>query len=142
MALDLDRLLRLWLEPIGETTAAEAAFGEAYADPVTVNGTAVAVAELVERARALQAAYEGLRIELVDRVETPDRVVIGFRMLGRHVGPLPTPLGTVAPTGRVVATRVTDILTVAGGRVTDVWVVSDDLGTLLQLDAVSLVTLS
>jgi SnoaL-like polyketide cyclase len=138
MTLDLDRLLRLWLEPIGDTAAAEAAFREVYADPVMVNGTALTVAGLVERARALQAAYEDLQIELVDRVETQDRVVIGFRMQGRQVGPLPTPLGTVAPTGRAVATRVTDILTVAGGLVTDIWVVSDDLGTLMQLGAVAL----
>jgi hypothetical protein len=138
MALNLDLLLRLWLEPIGDGAAAEAAFRQVYADPVTVNGTALTVADLVERASSLQAAYEGLRVELVDRVETPDRVVVGFRLRGRHVGPLHTPLGTVAPTGRVVETRITDILTVAGGLVTDIWVVSDDLGTLTQLGAVAL----
>jgi hypothetical protein len=60
-------------------------------------------------------------------------------MHGRHVGPLQTPLGTVAATGRVVTNRVTDILTVVDDRVTDIWVISDDIALLRQLDAVSLV---
>jgi hypothetical protein len=130
----LDRLLDLWVEPIGD----EAAFGAVYADPVQVNGATLTVAELVARARALAAAYSGVTFEVVDRVETDDKIVVGFRMRGRHTGPLATPLGTVPPTGREVETRVTDILTVAGGLVTDIWVVSDDLSTLTQLDVVRL----
>ncbi len=142
MATMLDRLLRLWLDPVGDGAAAQAAFREVYADPVAVNGAAVPVSGLVERARSLQSAYEGLAIELVDRVETPERIVVAFRMRGRHVGRLSTPLGTVAPTGRVIEARVTDVLTVNGGRVTDIWMVSDDLGLLMQLGAVRLTTAS
>lgn len=33
---------------------------------------------------------------------------------------------------------MTDILVLAGGLVTDIWVVSDDLAVLRQLDAVTL----
>jgi hypothetical protein len=77
-------------------------------------------------------------MELVDRVETPDRLVIGFLMRGRHVGPLETPLGTVEPTSRAIEARTTDILTLRDGLITDIWVVSDELGVLLQLGAVRL----
>lgn len=65
--------------------------------------------------------------------------MIAFYMRGRHVGPLPTPLGTVAPTGRAVEIRTIDVLTIADGVITAVWVVSDELGTLTQLEAVGLV---
>jgi hypothetical protein len=134
MASFLNRLLGLWLDP----EADEAAFRDMYADPVQVNGAPIPVADLVGRARALQGAYSDIEFEVVDQLETADRVVVGFRMRGRHTGPLATPLGTIAPTGRPVETRVTDILTLTDGLVTDIWVVSDDLSMLMQLDAVTL----
>jgi hypothetical protein len=95
----LDRLLDLWQEPVEERDDPEAAFRELYADPVSINGAPTPVSVLVERARALQRAFEGRTTEIVDQVETPDRVVIAFRMRARHVGPLVTPIGTVAATG-------------------------------------------
>ncbi|WP_204058796.1 ester cyclase [Microbispora corallina] len=129
-----ERLLRLWERPLDGD--AEAAFREVYADPVRVNGGLLPVSGLVERARALHTAYEGRVTELVDEIETPGRLVVGFRMRARHTGPLQTPLGTVPPTGREVVIRVTDILTVEDGLITDIWMVADELGLLLQLDAV------
>ena len=135
----LERLMDLWASPPDDRDDPVADFREVYFDPVTVNGDPFAVADLVARAGAVHRSYADLRMEVVHRLETPDRIVIGFWMRGRHVGPLSTPLGVVAPTGRVVANRVTDILTVRDDRVTDIWVISDDLALLRQLDAVSLV---
>jgi Ser/Thr protein kinase RdoA (MazF antagonist) len=135
----LDRLLRLWAEPPGgDDAAAVAAFRELYADPVPVNGAELTAIDLLGRARALHRAFDGLRMELVDRVEAPDRLVVGFRMRGRHVGPLATPLGTVAPTGREVESRVIDILTLQNGLIPGIFMVADDLGLLTQLGAVAL----
>jgi predicted ester cyclase len=129
----VERLMSLWTGP-----ADEAAFATLYADPVRVNGVPLTVADLVARARALHATYSDVAFEVVDEIETPDRAVVGFRMRGRHTGPLDSPLGTVAPTGRTVEARVTDILVLDRGLVTDIWVVSDDLAVLRQLDAVTL----
>lgn len=134
----VDRLLGLWQEPVDERDDPEAAFREVYADPVSINGTPMPVGRLVERARVLQRAFEGLTIEIVDQVETPDRVVIAFYMRARHVGRLVTPVGTVPPTGRAVEVRTIDVLTISDGLVTALWVVSDELGMLAQLDAVQL----
>jgi hypothetical protein len=134
----IDRLLRLWVEPLPEGAAAEAAFRELYTDPVVVNGAELSVSDLVARARSLQGAFEGFHTEVVDRVEAPGRAVVAFLMRGRHTGPLSTPLGTVAPTGRVVVIRTIDVLTVTDGLVSNIWVVSDELGLLGQLDAVTL----
>jgi hypothetical protein len=136
----IDRLFRLWTDPPPDAAVAESAFREVYTDPVKVNGATTSVADLVVRARSLHGAFEGLHAEVVDGVETPGRVVVAFLMRGRHVGPLSTPLGTVAPTGRAVEIRTIDVLTVADGLVSAVWMASDELGLLTQLDAVTLAT--
>jgi hypothetical protein len=52
---------------------------------------------------------------------------------------LPTPLGDVAPTGRPVDIVTIDVLTLQpDGRVSEIWVLSDQLGLLLGLDALAL----
>jgi len=134
----LKRLLDLWQRPVVAGPDAEAAFREVYADPVTVNGTPMSVADLVQRARMLQGAFTELRMEVVHDYELPSRIVVAFFMHGRHTGPLVTTAGTVPATGRQVTQRITDILTLTDGRISDIWVISDDLGLLQQLDAVRL----
>ena len=96
----LKRLLDLWQRPVVAGPDAEAAFREVYADPVTVNGTPMSVADLVQRARMLQGAFTELRMEVVHDYELPSRIVVAFFMHGRHTGPLVTTAGTVPATGR------------------------------------------
>jgi len=134
----IDDLMACWQEPVDDHDDPLAVFKSVYADPVTVNGASMPVADLVSRARTLQGAFSGLRAEIVHRLEQDDAVVVGFFLHGKHVGPYPSPLGMVAPRGRDVSVRVTDILTVVDGRVSDIWVINDDLGLLTQLDAVAL----
>ena len=134
----LERLLRLWTQPVGDHAEAEAAFGRVYADPVVVNGATTTVAELVDRARSLQQSFDRLSMQILEQVETPNRVVIAFMMRGRQVGTYVSPLGSVPPTGRDVHVRTIDVLVIEGGLVSAIWVVADDLGLLTQLDAVSL----
>ena len=134
----LERLLPLWTQPVDSWDDPEAAFREVYADPVVVNATPAPVAELVRRAGALQRAFDQLGMRILDTVETPDRVVVAFLMRWLHVGPFSSPLGTVAPTHQEIEVRTIDVLTVTAGVVSAIWVVSDDLGLLRQLDAVRL----
>jgi hypothetical protein len=134
----LERLLPLWTQPVDSRDDAEAAFREVYADPVVVNGIETPVADLVRRAGALQRAFDQLGMHILETVETPDRVVIAFVMRGRHIGPFTSPLGTIAPAQREIEVRTIDVLTVTAGVVSAIWVVSDDLGLLRQLDAVKL----
>ena len=63
-------------------------------------------------------------------------VALAFVMRGTHTGPYPSPLGIIAPTGRSVAIRTIDVLTLTQGRVSAIWVNADDLGLLVQLGAV------
>lgn len=134
----LERLLPLWTQPVVSWDDAEGAFHEVYADPVVVNGIQTPVAELVRRVGALQRAFDQLGMRILDTVEKRDRVVVAFLMRGRHAGPFRSPLGTVAPIQHQIEVRTIDVLTVTAGVVSAIWVVSDDLGLLRQLDAVKL----
>ena len=115
-----------------------AAFGEVYADPVLVNGTELALTDLVDRARALQRAFDGLSMQILDIVEAPGRVVVAFLMRGQHTGPFVSPVGTIAPTQREIEVRTIDVLTLTEGVISGIWVVSDELGLLRQLTEIKL----
>jgi len=60
----LDRLVPLWTQPVDSRDDPEAAFREVYADPVMVNGAEIPVADLVDRARTLQRAFDQLEMHI------------------------------------------------------------------------------
>jgi hypothetical protein len=138
MPFDVHRLLRLWTDPLPEQDeAAAAAFRELYSDPVTVNGAPMRAADLVTRARAMQAALEQPEREVLSVVDVGASVAIAFRLAGRHVGPLQTPAGPVPPTGQRVDVQIIDVLTLTDGRISDIRMVADWLGALAAVGAVS-----
>ena len=140
--MDAHRLFRvlmdLWLRPLPDGDAALAAFRCIYTDPVALNGVETPLAAVVERARWLQGALADVERELLVGLQERDYTTIVFRLRARHVGPLPTPLGILAPTGRVIDRQIIDVLRLENGRIRAIWVQSDELGTLLQLGAVRL----
>ena len=117
-------------------------FAEFYTDPVSVNGVPFTIEQLVGRARAMNAGLSDLRSEVLQvvegdgAVEGNGAVALAFVMRGTHTGPYPSPLGTIPPTGRSVAIRTIDVLTLTQGQVSAIWVNADDLGLLIQLGAV------
>jgi SnoaL-like polyketide cyclase len=135
----IERLFAVWRDTPADDDEALAAFRALYTDPVRVNGVPLTAADLLARARTLGAAYEGLKLEVVDSFEAPGRVVVVHRLSGRQVGPVPTPLGDLAATGRTSEGLTIDVLVVEDGRITDVWVVADDLVRLAGLGALRLV---
>jgi ketosteroid isomerase-like protein len=134
----IDRVMALWGDPVPPGPAGEAAFGACYAPSLVVNGTPFTLGDLVARARALQVAYSDIRAEVLDVVSTPDKIVVAFVMHVRHTGPLTTPLGVAAPTGREGAVRTIDILTVRDGRITGITVAADELGLLTSFGVLKL----
>ena len=86
----------------------------------------------------MQRAFTELRIELIDQIEVPGRIVIVFWQRGRHVGPLETPLGVISATGREIEIRVIDVLSLTDGRVSAVQVAPDNLALAMQLGVVEL----
>jgi predicted ester cyclase len=138
MADVVEQIMALWSGPPADPKDAERAFAQYYTDPVPINGTPLSCADLAARAHSLGRAFEGLHHELLERVEAGDKLAIAFRLLGRHVGPFPTAIGELAPTGQEIAVRTIDILTFTEGRISEVVVVADELGLLAGLDAVRL----
>jgi hypothetical protein len=139
MPFDVERLLRLWTDPLpGNEAASAAAFRELYCDPVTVNGSPVTAAGLVARARAMQVALEQPERSVLGVVDAGASVAVAFRLAGRQVGPLQTPAGPVAPTGQRVDIRIIDVLTLTDGRISDILMVADWLGALAPVGAVHL----
>jgi hypothetical protein len=132
--IDVAQLMDLWVVPTDERPDPVEAFSALYTDPVTVNGTPMSVADLVARARALHVTFADHAIELVDRVDQPGKLAIAFRHTARHVGPWTTPLGEIAPTGRTITGLGIDLLTLdADSRITEIWVLADELQRLLQV---------
>ena len=137
MPFDVQRLLRMWTDPLPEDdSAAAAAFRELYSDPVTVNGASVTAADLVARARVMQAALERPEREVLSVVDAGASVALVFRLAGRQVGPLETPAGRVPPTGQRVDVRIIDVLTLTDGRISEIRMVADWLGAIAAVGAV------
>lgn len=137
MSFDVERLLRLWTDPVPQDDAAAAvAFRQLYSDPVTVNGTSLTAADLVARARVMQSALERPEREVLAVADAGASVALAFRLAGRQVGPLDTPAGRLPATGRRIDVRIIDILTVADGRISEIWMVADWLTALAAADAV------
>ena len=135
----LERMVALWTEPLpADDEAAVALARELYADPVTINGVLFELRALVGRGRAQQRALAEQRLEIIDRIELPGKLVIVFRELARHVGPLPTVLGELPATGKMIERQSMEVATLQDGRIVDVRFLSDDLGMLSRLDAIKL----
>jgi predicted ester cyclase len=134
-------LFELWTRPPGADPAAvEARFGAVYTDPVQVNGAALSVAQIADRARSVHRAFSDLRVDLIEQVEQGDKLIVVFRQTSRHTGPLATVLGEVPATGRRIDGLGIDVLTVTGGRISQIWVLADELQRLVQMGAVALAT--
>jgi uncharacterized protein YndB with AHSA1/START domain len=138
---DVDRLLRLWIDPLPEDDdAATDAFRRLYADPLTVNGAMLSAADMVARARAMQGALAEPEHEVLAVVDTGDTVAVAFRLSGRHVGPLDTPVGRLLGTGVRIDLRVVDILSFADGLISAILMVGDWLTPLADAGLVGVLT--
>jgi hypothetical protein len=134
---DVEALPALWSGPPDDDTAAGAAFHEVYTDPVSVNGAPVPVTELVVRARR-RGVFDRPEREVLDVVEGGGKVALAFRLRGRQVGEPATSAAPLPATDRVLDLRVIDVLTLTDGRISEIWMVADELGALVAMDAVRL----
>ena len=134
------RLFRLWDDLPATDDEARTAFLGLYTDPVRINGIAMPVDELVRRARVMGGALRDRSTEVLSVVSTPDRLAVAFRIHGLLVGALDTPLGPVPGSGEQVTMQVIDVLVLREGRISEIWMVADQLGLLARLGAVTLTT--
>lgn len=134
---DIEDLLELWTQPIRPDRAADA-FRRFYLDPVLINGTPISAEDLAHRAAALRGAFDVVRREVIEICDGGDKIAVAFRLGGRHVGPLMTAAGELAATGQELTLSVIDILTLRGGRISEITMVANELAALFQIGAVKL----
>jgi len=80
-----------------------------------------------------KTAFPDLTITHRNVVAAGDQVAVEFGAVGTHTGPLMTPNGAVAPTGRVVHFNVVEFHTWKGGKLTRLVNYQDALSLMGQL---------
>ncbi len=78
-------------------------------------------------------AYPDARFVVEDTIAEGDRVVARYTLRGTHEGT--TRMG-VAPTGKEVAASMISILTLADGKIVEMWTNADFLGLMQQMGAI------
>jgi predicted ester cyclase len=78
------------------------------------------------------AAFPDAVVTVEDIMGEGDKVVARIKMNGTHKG---TYLG-MAPTGKKFSIEAIGIYRIAGGRIAEVWSVSDALGMMQQIGAI------
>jgi steroid delta-isomerase-like uncharacterized protein len=87
---------------------------------------------LKQRVALGRSVYQDLSFTIEDEIAEGDKVVVRWTHQGRHSGEF---MGA-APTGKMVTVTGINIFRLAGGKIEEVWVNSDDLGELQQLGLV------
>jgi steroid delta-isomerase-like uncharacterized protein len=78
-------------------------------------------------------AFPGLRHEVVDYVESGNKIAVELRVTMTHAGPFHAPAGEIPATGRTVIVESVDVIHVDGGKVTSWHTYFDQLAFLQQL---------
>jgi len=89
---------------------------------------------LRQRAKNLRAIYSDVRFTVEDQMAEGDKAMVRWTFRGRHTGET---MGA-SPTGKEVVATGMNLFRLAGGKIEEIWVESDDLGELQQLGVVTL----
>jgi predicted ester cyclase len=89
---------------------------------------------LRQRTKNLRAIYSDVRFAVEDQIAETEKVLVRWTFRGRHTGEY---MGA-KPTGKEVVATGMNLFRLAGGRIEEIWVESDDLGELQQLGVVTL----
>ncbi|MCV2489219.1 ester cyclase [Geodermatophilus sp. YIM 151500] len=96
-------------------------------------GPFTGIEPFVEYGRAFLRAFPDGRIHRDHYLESGDRVVVEGRFTGTNTGPLRTPAGELAPTGRAMTLPFADVFRVVEGKIAEHRVYYDSLDLLTQL---------
>ena len=86
--------------------------------------------------QGFKGAFPDIRISVTNQVATDDQVVSEFTARGTHTGPLQTPAGAIAATGRTVDFIVCEVMRVKNGRITSLHNYQDAASIMRQLGLV------
>lgn len=83
--------------------------------------------------RGHKTAFPDVQIEVTNQIAADDSVVNEFVAHGTHTGPLQTPSGTIAPTGRPVTFTVCEVCQFRDGKLAGLHNYQDKVALLRQL---------
>ena len=103
-----------------------------YIDHTALPGTSPGPEGLKQFISMFRAAFPDLHFTIEDMIAEGDTVVVRQTYRGTHQGNL---MG-IPPTGKQVTISALHIYRVAGGKIVEGWVNSDDLGMMQQLGVI------
>ena len=89
---------------------------------------------LRQRAKNLRGIYSEARFTVEDQIAEGDQALVRWSFRGKHTGEF---MGA-RPTGKEIVATGMNLFRLAGGRIEEIWVESDDLGELQQLGVITL----
>jgi steroid delta-isomerase-like uncharacterized protein len=116
----------------GNIEAVDEFFAEDFVDHSAFPGFAPTREGVKQLFTMFHTAFRDFHAVIHDQVAEGGKVVTRKTFYGMHQGEF---LG-IPPTGKQVAIEVTDILYVAGGKITDHWTAVDRLGLMQQLGVI------
>jgi steroid delta-isomerase-like uncharacterized protein len=87
-----------------------------YEEPAT-GAHAEGPAEVLDVNRAWKRAFPDAKATIDRAIEAPDAITLEITYRAHHEGPLATPAGEVAPTGREITVHAAEILDIRDGKV-------------------------
>ena len=102
-------------------------------ETMTPDGVSTGLASFRELSLAFLTAVPDGKIEAKRIIEAGDTVVVEGEYSGTHTGPLASPDGIVAPTGRRFSFVFADIFTVKNGQVVTHHIYWDNMSFMTQL---------
>jgi predicted ester cyclase len=122
-------LVRGYLEELSNKGNLPAAQGFFAADVVFNNSRDLR--PLLERQRAIRAAFPDHRVVVEDQIAEGDKVVTRVSFSGTHLGEF----NGIAATGRRVVYSGTAVDRIVNGKVVEMWHVANSMSLLLQIGA-------
>jgi steroid delta-isomerase-like uncharacterized protein len=89
--------------------------------------------EVVAALRPFREAFPDIRHQILDVVESGNKIAVELTVTGIHTGTFRTPQGDVPPTGRTIVWEAVDIVTLRDGKIASWHTYFDQLAFLAQL---------
>ncbi|MBO0888484.1 ester cyclase [Candidatus Bathyarchaeota archaeon] len=84
-----------------------------------VAGTVKGVDAFLEFVTGFKKSFPDLRFELKNIAQSQDTVLVESVFSGTNTGPLPSPTGSIRPTGKTVQLPFVDVWKIVGERITE-----------------------
>jgi steroid delta-isomerase-like uncharacterized protein len=89
--------------------------------------------ELISMLQVFREAFPDIRHQVLDVVESGDRIAVELTVTATHTGTFHTPQGDIPPTGRTLVWESVDFITLRDGKIASWHTYFDQMAFLAQL---------